>query len=71
MFIISCFQNITMGDHKIFSYFHASGLLFINENLDSYTAHFAQHFSKKPSPQQCCTIMDFDILSTVNAIGST
>ena len=41
-----------------------------NKNSDSFAAHFAKHFTRKPSPQECCKIMSFDILSTVNTIGS-
>ena len=41
-----------------------------NKNLDSFAAHFAKHFTQKPSPQECRKIMSFDILSTVNPIGS-
>ena len=41
-----------------------------NKNSDSFAAHFAKHFTQKPSPQQCRKIMSFDILSTVNPIGS-
>ena len=41
-----------------------------NKNLDSFSAHFAKHFTQKPSPQQCRKIMSFDILSTVNHMGS-
>ena len=33
-----------------------------DENLDSFTAHFVQHFTKKPSPLQCYKIMTFDII---------
>ena len=41
-----------------------------NKNSDSFAAHFARHFTQKPSPQECREIMSFDILSTVNPIGS-
>ena len=41
-----------------------------NKNSDSFAAHFAKHFTQKPSPQECRKIMSFDILSTVNPIGS-
>ena len=41
-----------------------------DKNLDSFAAHFAKHFTQKPSPQQCRKIMSFGILSTVNPIGS-
>ena len=41
-----------------------------NKNLDSFAAHFAKHFTQKPSPQNCCGIMFFDILSMVNPRGS-
>ena len=41
-----------------------------NKNLDSFAAHFAKHFTQKRSPQECREIMSFDILSTVNPIGS-
>ena len=37
--------------------------------MNSFAAHFAQHFGKKPSAQQCRTIMSFEILSTVNPAG--
>ena len=41
-----------------------------DKNLDYFAAHFAKHFTQKPSPQQCREIMSFDIISTVNPIGS-
>ena len=41
-----------------------------NKNLDSFAAHFAKHFTQKPSPQECREIPSFDILSTINPIGS-
>ena len=41
-----------------------------NKNSDSFAAHFAKHFTQKPSPQECREIMSFDVLSTVNPIGS-
>ena len=37
-----------------------------NKNSDSYAAHFAQHFTQKPSPQECRKILSFGILSTKN-----
>ena len=40
------------------------------KNLDSFADHFAKYFTQKPSPQHCCEIMSFDILSTVNPTGS-
>ena len=41
-----------------------------NKNSNSFAAHFAKHFTQKPSPQECREIMSFDIISTVNPIGS-
>ena len=41
-----------------------------NNNSDSFAAHLAKHFMQKPSPQECREIRSFDILSTVNPIGS-
>ena len=41
-----------------------------NKNPDSFADHFAKHFTEKSSPQECREIMSFDILSTVNPIGS-
>ena len=41
-----------------------------NKNLDYFAAHFAKHFTQKSSPQECREIMSFDILSTVNPMGS-
>ena len=41
-----------------------------NKNSKSFTAHFAKHFTQKPSPQQCRKIMSLDIISTINPIGS-
>ena len=41
-----------------------------NNNSDSFASHFAKIFTQKPSPQQCREITSFDILSTVNPIGS-
>ena len=37
---------------------------------ESFATHFAKQFTPKPSPQKCRGIMSFDILSTVNHIGS-
>ena len=34
----------------------------------TFAAHFAQHFNKKKTPQQCHEIMKFETLSTVNSI---
>ena len=41
-----------------------------NKNSDSFADHFAKHFTRKPNPQECHKIMSFDIISTVNPIGS-
>ena len=41
-----------------------------NQNSDSFSAHFAKHFTQKPSPQECRKIMSFDTLSRVNSTGS-
>ena len=41
-----------------------------DKNQEYSAAHLAKHFTQKPSPQQCHKIMSFDILSTVNPIGS-
>ena len=41
-----------------------------NKNSEYFAAHFAKNFTQKPSPQECREIMSFDILSTVNPIGS-
>ena len=41
-----------------------------DKNLDYFAAHFAKHFTQKPSPQQCCKIMSFGIPYTVNPIYS-
>ena len=41
-----------------------------NKNSDSFADNFAKHFTQKPSPQESRKIMSFDILSTVNPIGS-
>ena len=41
-----------------------------NKNSESFAAHFAKHFTQKPSPQECREIMSFDIISTVNPICS-
>ena len=35
-----------------------------NKNSDSFAAHFAKHFKRKPSSQECREIMSFDIIST-------
>ena len=35
-----------------------------------FSAHFTKNFTQKPSPQQCCEIMSFEIISTINPIGS-
>ena len=39
-------------------------------NLYYFAAHFTKIFTQKPSPQQCRDIMYFEIISTVNPIGS-
>ena len=39
-----------------------------DKNSDSFAAHFAKHFIQKPSPQKCCDIMYFKILSTLYPI---
>ena len=41
-----------------------------NKNQDSFSAQFANHFTQKPSPQQFRGIISFNILSTVNPMGS-
>ena len=41
-----------------------------DKNLDTFAAHFAQHFDQKSTPQQCRKIMNFGILFTVNPIMS-
>ena len=41
-----------------------------DKNIDSFAAHFAKHFTQKPSPQQCRRIMYFGIISRVNPVGS-
>ena len=40
-----------------------------NNSSDSFAAHFAKHFTQKPSPHQYYELMSFDILSMVNHIG--
>ena len=40
-----------------------------NKITYSSSAHFAEHFTRKPSPKECREIMSFDILSMVNPIG--
>ena len=42
-----------------------------DKNSDSFAAHFAKCFTQKPSPQQYHESMSFDIISTVNPMGST
>ena len=37
-----------------------------NKNLDSFADHFAKHFTQKLIPQQCTSIISFEILSAVN-----
>ena len=41
-----------------------------DKNLDSFYAHFAKKITQKLIPQPCHEIMSFEILSTVNPIGS-
>ena len=41
-----------------------------NKNSDSFSSYLAKTFTQKPSLQQCHEIMSFNILSTVNHIGS-
>ena len=40
-----------------------------DNNLDSIADHFANYFTQRPIQKQCCKIMSFEILSTVNPIG--
>ena len=40
-----------------------------NNNLDSFSAHFARHFTQKTSPKQCCEIVSLKIFYTVKPIG--
>ena len=40
-----------------------------DKNLDTFAAHFTQHFDRKPTPQQCGDIMKSEFLSKVNPIG--
>ena len=41
-----------------------------DKNSDTFAAHFARHFDRKPTPQQCREITKFENLSKVNPIGS-
>ena len=41
-----------------------------DKSSESFAAHFAKYFTQKPSPQQCREIKSFNILPTVNHIGS-
>ena len=41
-----------------------------DNNLESFADNLAKCFTQKPSPQQFCKIISFEILSTVNHIGS-
>ena len=41
-----------------------------DNNLDSFIAHLAKHFTQKPSTQQCRKIVSFEILFMVSPIGS-
>ena len=41
-----------------------------NNSSDSFAAHFAKHFTQKPSPHQYYELIPFDILAMVNHIGS-
>ena len=41
-----------------------------NKNSDYFAAHFAKHFTQKPSPQEYREIMSFGILYTVKPMGS-
>ena len=40
-----------------------------DKNLETFAAHFAQHFDQKLTPQYCCDTMKFEMLSKVNPIG--
>ena len=37
--------------------------------FDYFPAHFAKYFPQKLTPQQCCEIVSFKLLSKVNPIG--
>ena len=39
-----------------------------DKSSDTFAAHFAQHFDRKPTPQQCCERIKFEILSKVKPI---
>ena len=39
-------------------------------NLDTFAAHFAQHFNRNPTPEQCREIISYVIISTLNTTGS-
>ena len=39
-----------------------------DKSPDTFMAHFAQHLTKKPTPQQCCKIMISEIPSTAKPI---
>ena len=41
-----------------------------DKNLGYFAAHSDKHFTQKPSPQKCCKIMSFKIISAVNPICS-
>ena len=40
-----------------------------NKTLDTFAAHFDQHFDQNPTPKQCHEIMILETLSTANPIG--
>ena len=40
------------------------------KNLEYFTSHFAKSYTQKPIRQQCSEIISFEIISTVNPIGS-
>ena len=40
-----------------------------DNNLNYFTDNFAQHFTQKPSQQQCHKIIPVEIISTINPIG--
>ena len=55
-----------MGQH-----FQDVAQKFINEeNLEYFAARFAKHFTQKPSSQKFHKIKSFNIIYTLNPIGS-
>ena len=62
--------NITQIGSLITHHFKAQKVQ-NDTNLDTFAAHFAQHFNRNPTHEKCREIISYVILSTLNTTGST